>query len=67
MFKTSGYNLVVPVLEYDGKYYIQNHKDESMYKLINMAENVDKSLKDAWIKKFLEFQEKDEKKYRKYL
>lgn len=58
MFKKHGYNFVAPVMERNGKYYIQSHKDEGIYKIIEMAELIDDNMRDAWLRIFLEMQDK---------
>lgn len=57
MFKKDGYNYVAPVFMRNGKYYIQAHKDESIYSLIDMVENINESERDEWLKSYLKLQE----------
>lgn len=61
MFKKGGYNFVAPVFEYNGKFYIMTHKSKDIYELIEMAERIEESKRDAWIRGFLEIQDRDGK------
>ncbi len=58
IFKKDGYNFIAPVLESEGKYFIQSHKDESIYELIDMVRNISSSARLEWLNGYLELQEK---------
>ena len=61
MFKQGGYNFIAPVLEEDGRYFLQTHKSKEIYELIEMASHIHPSIRDNWLKGYFEIQERDGK------